>query len=178
VCQNAHVEGDLSLESTINVPNRTVIELRHLANRLKEAIRDLCLYQGPSVLTAWFCMSSRPWLDAIENPEVEQELQQTAVAQAPSAPKKKLPPNKRVHLWAAAIRNGRLPDRDDFVRVGCVQMSGQGATFLWPGAYPHDLVMIAIGTVNKAYYLQSTVVSKIPQPNGDTKIVCSFHKRW
>ncbi len=35
-------------------------------------------------------MSSRPWLDAIENPEVEQELQQTAVAQAPSAPKKKL----------------------------------------------------------------------------------------
>ncbi len=57
-------------------------------------------------------------------------------------------------------------------------MSGQGATFLWPGAYLYDLVMIAIGTTNRAYYLQSTVVSKTPQPNGDTKIECRFEKRW
>ena len=119
-------------------------------------------------------MSSRPWLDAIDDPTVEAQL--TAPC-APAGPKKPVAPQKRVHLWVAPINGERLPARHEFQRAGCVQMTSDGATFLWHGEFPATRAMLAIGTTSDATYLQATVKQVLPE-NSLSRVICEYEKRY
>ncbi len=119
-------------------------------------------------------MSSRPWLDAIEDPSVEAQL---TARPAASGPKKPLPPKHRVHLWVAPIHGERLPSRAEFQRAGCVQMTSDGATFFWHGVFPAARAMLAVGTTSDATYLQATVTQALPE-NGMTRVTCEYEKRY
>lgn len=120
-------------------------------------------------------MSSRPWLDAIDDPAVEAQL---TARPAPTGPKKPVAPQKRVHLWVAPIHGERLPSRAEFQRAGCVQMTSDGATFLWHGNFPQTRAMLAVGTTSDATYLQATVTQALPEQNGLTRVSCEYEKRY
>ncbi len=120
-------------------------------------------------------MSSRPWLDAIDDPAVEAQL---TARPAPTGPKKPVAPQKRVHLWVAPIHSERLPARAEFQRAGCVQMTSEGATFLWQGSFPARRAMLAIGTTSDATYLQASVTQVLPEEGGMTRVVCEYEKRY
>jgi hypothetical protein len=119
-------------------------------------------------------MSSRPWLDAIDDPAVEAQLTARPV---PTGPKKPVAPQKRVHLWVAPINGERLPARHEFQRAGCVQMTSDGATFLWHGNFPATRAMLAVGTTSDATYLQASVVQVLPE-NGLSRVSCEYEKRY
>lgn len=120
-------------------------------------------------------MSSRPWLDAIDDPAVEAQLTERP---APTGPKKPIAPQKRVHLWVAPINGERLPARYEFQRAGCVQMTSDGATFLWHGEFPATRAMLAIGTTSDATYLQAMVTQALTEENGLTRVMCEYEKRY
>jgi len=113
-------------------------------------------------------------LDAIDDPAVEAQLTARPV---PTGPKKPLAPQKRVHLWIAPIHGERLPARSEFQRAGCVQMTSEGATFLWHGDFSATRAMLAIGTTSDATYLQATVTQTLPE-NGMSRVMCEYEKRY
>jgi len=114
-------------------------------------------------------------LDAIDDPAVEAQL---TARPAPTGPKKSIAPKKRVHLWVAPINGERLPTRAEFQRAGCVQMTSDGATFLWHGHFPASRAMLAVGTTSDATYLQAAVTQAQPEENGLTRVSCEYEKRY
>jgi hypothetical protein len=114
-------------------------------------------------------------LDAIDDPAVEAQL---TARPAPTGPKKPLAPKKRVHLWVAPINGERLPSRAEFQRAGCVQMTSEGATFLWQGHFPATRAMLAIGTTSDATYLQAAVTQTLPEQSGMSRVSCEYEKRY
>ncbi|MGC4006391.1 MAG: hypothetical protein QM811_26015 [Pirellulales bacterium] len=61
--------------------------------------------------------------------------------------------------------------------MGCVQMTGNGATFLWPAVDDVDRVMLAVGTTSEATYLEARITQKSPDRHGTTRITCEYEKR-
>jgi hypothetical protein len=114
-------------------------------------------------------------LDAIDDPAVEAQLTERP---APAGPKKPIAPQKRVHLWVAPINGERLPSRCEFQRAGCVQMTSDGATFLWYGSFPASRAMLAVGTTSDATYLQATVTQSLAEDGGMSRVMCEYEKRY
>jgi hypothetical protein len=80
----------------------------------------------------------------------------------------------------APVRNGKMPERSEFVRVACGDISQGGVSYVTPDEPDYESIVVALGPFNMTMFVVARVVSVKPivAVNGQFfRVGCEFTER-